>query len=185
MHTRWARLARGWVAAGFATFVAGFSHVVAGGEYPSVFAFVVSLVISGTLCTLLAGRRLSLVRLSVSVAASQALFHGLFSSLGTPTMVEHSHDQMVVASSHGHATMWGAHAVAALVTIVALRYGEVAFWGLAHTARMFLVRLVRWLAPTALPLIPRILGEAEAAPPRQSPHLVLPTLRGPPREFAF
>jgi hypothetical protein len=46
--------------------------------------------------------------------------------------------------------MWVGHAAAALVTIAALRYGELAFWSLYRTARIGLSRLV--LAPVPVPL---------------------------------
>lgn len=183
MHTRAARLGRGWVAAAFATFVAAFSHTIAGGAAPSVFAIAVSLVISGAACTLLAGRGISVVRLTVSVAVSQALFHGLFSSMGTPTPVAHAHTVDVVASGHEHATMWGAHAVAAVITIVALRYGEAAFWGMARIARMLVLRLLSWPVPSrALPS--PTLGFVGEITPRRSHHLSIMRHRGPPRMAA-
>lgn len=70
---------RGAGAAGFATFVALTSHVIGGGDLPSAMGVVVPLALSTMVCVLLAGRRLSLPRLSLSVLASQSLFHLLFS----------------------------------------------------------------------------------------------------------
>ena len=50
------------------------------------------------------------------------------------------HESGVIPDS---AQMWLGHASAALVTIVALRFGGRAFWGLFETARMRLGRVVR------------------------------------------
>ncbi|TSI12801.1 hypothetical protein FO013_18620 [Brevibacterium aurantiacum] len=81
-HQRGLRLQRGLrgtAAAVFATFVALASHMIGGGALPSAMGVVVPLVLSMLVCVLLAGRRLSLPRLSLSVLASQSLFHLLFS----------------------------------------------------------------------------------------------------------
>lgn len=73
------RARRGAAAAGFATFVALASHVIAGGGLPTAMGVVVPLVLSTLICVLLSGRRLSLPRLTSSVLVSQSLFHLLFS----------------------------------------------------------------------------------------------------------
>jgi hypothetical protein len=106
---------------------------------------MVSLVIAGAVCTAATGRRLSRVRLAASVTVSQALFHGLFSALGTPVSARHQMGSMamdVTTGGHAAATMWLGHAAAALVTIVVFTYAESAFWGLATTARLFFARLI-------------------------------------------
>lgn len=154
--TRWARFARGWAAAGFATFVAAFSHVVAGGSAPTVFSVAVALVISAMIATLLAGRTVSLARLTVSIGLSQVLFHSLFSSLSAPVAASHEHSPALFdVVSHDHADMWLAHTIAGIVTIVAFRYAEGAFWGLATTAGLFITRLVGVIIPIALPRFAR------------------------------
>ena len=144
MDSRWARVARGTAAAAFATFVAAFSHWLAGGAAPSVFGVGVSLAISVMVCTMMTGRALSTWRLAVAIGVSQVLFHALFSGLGTPVAVEHSMTAMDAPAPHLHAapTMWLAHAAAALVTVVAFRFGERAFWGVIGTARLLLARLL-------------------------------------------
>lgn len=146
MDSRWARVARGWSAAGFATLVAAVSHTLAGGQAPSAFGVVVSLVLSATACTLLAGRTVSLTRLTISIGLSQILFHALFSGLGSPIAAEHVHGTMTmldVSPMPGHAGgMWLGHIAAGLVTIVVFRNAEAAFWGLAETARLALGRLL-------------------------------------------
>ncbi|CAN5584856.1 hypothetical protein BH10ACT7_BH10ACT7_19830 [soil metagenome] len=178
MNSRWARVARGWAAAAFATFAAALSHALAGGSVPTPFAMLVALVISGAICTLLTGRGLSLWRLALSVAASQALFHGLFVSLGSPVPVGHEH-AFAVAGVDEHATMWAAHAVAAVITIAAFRYAEVAFWGVAETARLLFARLVGRIIPLALP--PRMPAPRRPHIPTITALVLASTLhRGPP-----
>jgi hypothetical protein len=151
MDSRWARVARGCTAAAFAVFVAAFSHLQVGGSAPSAFAILVSLVISGMLCTMLAGRGASLWRLIVSVGVTQFLFHWLFSGLGTPVVAAHHMGAMPMdapaAAHHNTVAMWLAHGAAGVITIVALRYGGSAFWGVADTARLLYARLTALLVP--------------------------------------
>ncbi|MCF2572770.1 hypothetical protein [Brevibacterium sp. UCMA 11754] len=82
------RALHGSLAASFATFVALTSHVIGGGGLPTVMGIVVPLALSTLVCVLLAGRRLSLPRLSLSVLTSQSLFHLLF-SVFTPRTGNH------------------------------------------------------------------------------------------------
>lgn len=84
MDARGRRTLRGSAAASFATFVALTSHVIGGGALPTLTGLIVPLALSTLVCVLLAGRQLSLHRLSISVLTSQALFHLLF-SIFTPT----------------------------------------------------------------------------------------------------
>ncbi|MHB1171574.1 MAG: hypothetical protein ACYCZY_03590 [Lacisediminihabitans sp.] len=170
MTTRWARVVRGSVAAAFSLFVAAFSHVLANGTMPSIFAIAGCLAFSTLVCIALASKQLSLLRLSGSVVLSQFLFHGVFSAWGTVPAgpVEAAHHlgnvQMVMtlasADQYGSATamttdgwMWLAHGVAAIVTIAALRYGELAFWGLLAVAQLCIGALF-----TAMPQAPALLS---------------------------
>lgn len=188
MDSRWARVARGTVAATFATFVAAFSHSIAGGSAPSVFGIGVSLILAIALCTLLAGRTLSVWRLAVSVVASQALFHGLFSGLGTPAGMPHHgadshalHAVVGMGTASSTSTMTLAHLIAALITVIAIRYGESAFWGLGQTFRLLFARL----AGILIPLFPHTVAVVVPAPVRvlHSQHLLSSTSRrGPPQE---
>lgn len=188
MGTRWARFARGWIVALFSTFVAGLSHTLAGGSVPSIVAVVLSLAFAGIVCIGLAGRTLSLARMAVSVLISQLIFHSLF-SFGAPGgaltvspsavssgavssggVGAHEHGPIGVladlgsapvghAAGHDAAWMWVAHTIAALITIVALRHGETAFWGLFCTVRLGIRSLFSALAGVlvgaTLPGIPR------------------------------
>ncbi|HTN55846.1 MAG TPA: hypothetical protein VLZ82_06650 [Microbacterium sp.] len=126
-------LLRGFVGACIATFVALASHVWVGGEMPGLLGVAVPWLLSLTVCTLLAGRSLSVVRLSLSVLASQLLFHALFVLGGiTPAtgLAPHVHALAPLSFSGGtvlvpeDAGMWIAHGLAAAVTIAALHRGE-------------------------------------------------------------
>ena len=148
------RVARGVAAAAVSTFVALLSHVAGGGSVPAPLGILAPLVLSIAVCTVLAGRRLPLARMTASVVASQALFHVLFvlgssggvSAVAAPSAGSaHVHSVVLTsAASHPHATgagMWAAHAVAAVLTIVALRRGELAGTRLLALGRLALQRL--------------------------------------------
>jgi hypothetical protein len=177
MATRWARFARGWVAAAFSTFVAVLSHTLGGGAAPAALAVIVSLAFTGIVCIGLSGRTLSAWRVSASVVVSQLIFHGLF-SLGASggalvtapdapagealgghqhAAIEFAQGVAGSAGAHGHTpgTMWLAHGIAALVTVVALLHGEAAFWSLLANARLVLRRIVARAAATMPPTMLR------------------------------
>lgn len=133
---------------------------------PGALGVLVPWVFSFMICVLLAGRSLSLLRLSLSVAVSQFLFHTLF-VLGTVTpsgiSAPHVHGApLMIPEATGvsetvtaDASMWLGHALAALLTIAALYRGE----RLVLAVRDLAVQLVRWLRRRvdhvlALPVIP-------------------------------
>jgi hypothetical protein len=164
------RVLAGLLVATFATFTGVFSHVLAGGALPSWAAIALSLALSIPLCVALAGRAQSLWRTAAAVAASQAIFHLLFSGIsssGTVSMSAHvGHEGAsvplteagsTVGASGGHdAAMWCAHAVAAVLTVIALRYTEVALLRLRETAHLFLGSL------TIFPAVVSLLGETRS-----------------------
>lgn len=80
-----ARLIRGVAAGTLATFVALFFHVAAGGHAPVLLGVVLPLVLAVFVSVVLAGRRLSLLRLSASVGISQSAFHWIFDAAGSST----------------------------------------------------------------------------------------------------
>ena len=150
-----------------AIFVALAGHVTAGGAMPGPLGIAVPWMLSFMVCVLLAGRKLSVIRLSLSVAVSQFLFHVLF-VLGTVTpsgtVAPHVHGgPLVLPAATGvpdavlaDGTMWIGHLFAALVTIVALHRGERLLLGLRDLAQ----QSIRWvrrrvaavtLAPRATP----------------------------------
>ena len=149
--SRAARVVRGSAAASGATFVALLSHVAGGGAMPGWLGIAVPLILSVAVATLLAGRRLSLWRLALTVTLSQALFHVLF-VLGAPTQsaVVAAHDHAAplalpvveaVATPWTGATMWLMHGIAAVATTLLLHRGERAARRLWATALL----LGRWL----------------------------------------
>lgn len=194
------RLLRGTVAATTATFVALFSHIAGGGEAPGWLGVVAPWVLSVTVCTLLAGRALSLLRLSLAVAASQLLFHSLF-VLGLPSSVSSSvthgvhsgHGAPLELSAtttaavmhHGGSTMWLWHMAAAAVTVAMVHRGERALSRLRGIA----TRAVSWARRRLLPGITflttekrGVLTAVSASDGPRSPGPVLTSIlrRGPP-----
>jgi hypothetical protein len=161
--TRWARFARGWIAALFSTLVAAGCHTAAGGGSPSLIALCIALAFAGFSCVALTGKGMSLPRMAASVALSQFAFHGLFAAIGTtpggaPMAATHSHGHAASAVLEGVANapthspggwMLLAHGAAAAVTIIALRYGEGAFWRLPAIARLLVLIVVATAAPVA------------------------------------
>ncbi len=168
--SRLPHLVRGTGAAAIATFAALFAHMLGGGAMPSPLGIVVPLLLSLMVSVLLAGRTLSLWRLSISVVLSQTLFHTLF-VLGTPTAAGASALTDMAASSHAHgmasmagmamptmaplapasagtlalvqgdAVMWLSHLLGAAVTTAFLYRGERAMLRLRRLAERF----VGWL----------------------------------------
>lgn len=196
---RSAQTLRGLAAAAFSTFVALFSHIAGGGEMPRIIGVTVPLVLSAFICVLLAGRRLSLFRLTLSVLASQFLFHTLF-VVGTPygasppplvnahalhgapiewasTLVPLSH------GAHSGAGMWLAHGIAALITVVVIHRAEVLFTAISAVKEFVLAQL----APEVLVVDTTLVRNAHTVVRKEPPFLhplgVYPsttTLRGPP-----
>ncbi len=133
-RSRATRVARAAVASAIATFVALLSHVAAGGTMPGLLGVGVPWVLSLAVCTMLAGRSLSLLRLSIAVVVSQSLFHVLFVLGAAPepsTAIPTGHVHEVVlpamlASTPAamDAAMLLSHVAAAAVTVLALYRGE-------------------------------------------------------------
>lgn len=214
MGSRWARVARGLLASALAIFVAALFHVAGGGAAPGPVSLALSLAFAMLASIGLTARRLSLWRLTISVGLSQLLFHVLFSvgggtatfsattgAVGLSHLHAGSHLVMSSASTASVHTdmgsfpttpaMWFSHAAAVLVTVIAVRFGERAFWGLFETARMGVARIVTQLAwpavQVALALAPTPAAPGEAEPSRLR-DLGLPLARlrhrGPPSALA-
>ncbi|GAA1856801.1 hypothetical protein [Brevibacterium marinum] len=207
MKDRRQRALRGSLAASFATFVALTSHVIGGGSLPTMMGLIVPLVLSTLVCVLLAGRQLSLWRLSASVGGSQALFHLLFmvftpkASAAAPAAVferhalRHTghHESMgpmgsmggTESAMHAHTStpMIVAHMVAAVITIAMIYFSESLPSRLWEFGRL----IIRALMPVHLglhtvPEGPRSMVAVTQAIPRSLGVLRSPVLkRGPPR----
>lgn len=167
MTSRWMRVARGTLAAAFATFIAAFSHVIAGGALPHIGAIALSFAVAMAACVALAGRSVSLWRTTASVGLSQIAFHTIFSGMtATPAATRvvdasGSHEHLLAftttalqAGTHHSASMWAGHAVAAVLTILALRRGELAIVGLRASASVLFSRLVA--AATLARVVPTV-----------------------------
>ncbi|WP_105035241.1 hypothetical protein [Cryobacterium aureum] len=188
MATRWSRFARGWLTAVVAVLVAALSHVAAGGQAPAPVSASIALAFAGMVSIALAGKKLSLVKLSVSVGFSQVLFHlvfGLGGTAGSMTMAGHHGATTVIVGaasaspvSPAMGWMWVAHALAAIVTIVALRRGERTFWAVVELARTALVAVVIALC---IVLPPRRVARMRAAVHREFVPLDLAVLLSPMR----
>jgi hypothetical protein len=191
------RIARGSSAAFIATFTALVSHVAAGGAMPAATGLIVPLLLSAAVCILLAGRRLSAVRLSVAVLISQGIFHVLFVLGADPLIVGHLHGAELTAAMSAAAAsttttivpttaaMWMGHAVAAALTITALHRGESAVRSglalvreiVAASARR--VRLLLGAIATRRPVRTPIPAPRRIVP-RPAPLLRSVRRRGPP-----
>jgi hypothetical protein len=154
MYSRGARAVRGLTAGSAATVFAAGSHGMAGGHFASATGIVLAIAFSSLLGIALSGRSLSLIKLSVTVVFSQLGFHLVFSTIGasgaTAMTVGGHHNSSVLFSAgssmgsmHADPAMWLAHAVAATVTILVLRRGGAAFWGMRAIAAMLFTPLFR------------------------------------------
>lgn len=199
--TRAERFARGWLTAGASTLVAAFSHVAGGGMQPGVLGVVIALAVAVPVSIALAGVHLSTVRLAVAVALSQVAFHLLFSlgaeGGGGASATGGHHSALVISTAAdgsvsgavagamvmGGPAMWLAHALAAVVTIVALRRGEGAAWALVRLAVRGLT-VARLLTAGHRPEVPVVRRPPTPTGVRPRPpgqrHLTARPRRGPP-----
>jgi hypothetical protein len=192
--TRASRVLQGLVAAVFSTFVALLSHVAGGGAVPGLLGILTPLVLSLPVCVALAGRRLALARLSGSVVVSQLLFHSLFVLGASSGVVASSagahagHSAHVAIATTGTAalagaSMWGAHAFAAVVTVAALHRGGVLmsrFSDIARFVATVVLRVALLLAPVRIVAVDAHIPDLIVAP-RRAVHVVgAVSRRGPP-----
>lgn len=97
-----ARLARGWAGAVLAVGLGASSHTVLGaGQAPHPLVLLLAVVLAAPICTVLAGRRLSLPRVLAAVTGSQAILHGLY-TLASPAPGAHA-GLLTTAGHLGHA----------------------------------------------------------------------------------
>jgi hypothetical protein len=167
MSTRWTRVARGTLAALVSTFVAAFSHAIAGGSAPSIAAVSLAVAFSVIVCIALAGRGLSYWRVGSSVAVSQVFFHTLFSLIATPAAhvsgaapsAHAGHDMaamLVPAAGAASGTsaltfdvaMVAGHVLAAVATFAAIVWGERTVRAMMSAALLRVTRFSALLVPT-------------------------------------
>jgi len=213
MSTRWARVVRGGIAATISVFVALCSHLLAGGDAPGLPGILLCLAFAAMICIALAGRRLSTPKLAVAVGASQFLFHGVFAMLGSAPLsfgsgslgsgtistmpMSHGMDMGVhplpgalptAAADTGMAMptwMWFAHGIAAVITVLALRFGERAFWQLVALARPWVRMLLAFARPVAVHTPPARIPALDALLPPRLVVLSPRRHRGPPALVAL
>ena len=80
MHARGRRALRGTTAAAIATWIAAVSHTVGGAGFPPPLLLLVVTALAAPVAVALAGSRLGLVRLSLTVLATQLLLHFAFAA---------------------------------------------------------------------------------------------------------
>ncbi|PRB00874.1 hypothetical protein [Microbacterium sp. MYb64] len=193
--TRAGRTVRGLIAALVATFVASVSHSTADGEPAPLIGIVLALLFAAPVCIALAGRALSWIRLSLAVGLSQIAFHGLLligvgSGSGSAVAGGHLHGAELsgalgtTAVDAGHAlhlqpAMWVAHAIAAVLTVLALGRGEQALRALLELTGWNLVARLLTAPPSPahrVPAAPRAAAQAL----RSLFVLTVVSRRGPP-----
>jgi len=185
MTARGARFARGWVAATAATSIAAFSHVLAGGAVPAPAVLLLSLVLSGLVCTLLAGMALSLWRLSAGVLFSQALFHSLFSMAPAGMTSAGATDSPAATMAHDMARMGHAgHTVRSMApppgsvtsegSMALMDHSSPLMW-LGHAlAAVFTIAVLRHGEATLLSLLAALRMRLMTFLPRVLPLVVVP-----------
>lgn len=153
------RLSRAVTGAALSTLVALASHVLAGGAMPSAPGIAVPLLLSTAVCFQLAGKELSLWRLSVAVVASQWIFHQLFvlgaggAQVTSSGGIHAGHEWGSIsvhgaAHSHSDGPMTLAHLIGAAVTITAIFKAE-QLLAILGRCRQWLQSSVLWQLPLA------------------------------------
>lgn len=200
-EARAAFVRRGLASSVVTTMLAAISHTVAGGPAPApsiVLGMIVLLIVPSALLLQApaprirgraprVGRRVGgLARIALTTVVAQLAFHGAFSALGSPIAGEpviggHHHGALPEAvAAHAHAggpAMLASHAVAALVTIAILAYGE----NVIRRGAGWIRRAARAAAPLApLPLFPRILVPVRPRIRAIDAWIPAVGLRGPP-----
>jgi hypothetical protein len=193
---------RAALSAGVSTLVTAAAHALGGGTFPPALLLGTAVVVSVLVCFALGGRRVTLPRLVVAVAATQGLLHAVFTLAGGMAPMTGGPATAAGGAGGAHAghhlpgaavlpelaagahdgSMVGAHVVAGLVTIASLRAGTSAVRQLVRALGLVLVRLVARAVVLAVPHRPCGAVRVERAP-RPLVTLLLATtraLRGPP-----
>lgn len=149
---------RGLVAGVLTTFLALLFHIIGGGTSPGALAVAICGAAVCWVAMLVGRSRPSLPLLIASIGVAQVVLHTAFSmATATATISGHAHaghdDLVVVAMGDGHA-MWPAHLLAGVLTIVAIRRGELVLRRLLELAGIAAGALVR-LVVAVLGVAPR------------------------------
>lgn len=122
-----------------AAVIAAAAHATGGGAFPPPIMLATCAALALLLCLAAAGRRSTPLRSLVAVGGTQALFHVVFSLTGPASahaLPGHHHGVAITAMAGGaaatpDAAMPAAHALAAVLTALAVHRGETALRGLA------------------------------------------------------
>jgi hypothetical protein len=202
MSTRVARVVRGLIVAAVSLLVAAVAHIAGGGRIGAV-GFALALAFSTLVSIGLTGRSISRIRIAAAVLFSQGAFHLLFGVGSDYRAAATAHLPGIPMTGMGMASldsaaastlarsthtvdmpdsgwMWAAHALAALITILALVRGEKAFWYLTGRVSHTLARIFAAPRPVVIHLraVPEILVDIS----RPGTRFLLAGLRhrGPP-----
>lgn len=175
VRRRKALVARSAVIAGAAVLVAAASHVLAGGNTPTLIGLVSAMLVAMPLTLVVSRPTFGMVGTFVGVGVTQMLFHWLFVFIGVdpggsapleplPAHAEHfnmvgSFVPIVPEESGAGIAMWLSHAVAAILTTWLIRRGEVALGRLSS-----LLRRVLWPSIHLAPVAPVGLTRCDALP---------------------
>jgi hypothetical protein len=204
MSTKFARVMRGLVIACISLLVTATAHITGGGQIGEV-GFVLALTFSVLVSIALTGRSVSRLRTAVSVVLSQGAFHLLFGigagyqaeiatrpgmqmsgmgDLSGSMLTPSATSTAPIATMPDSGWMWAAHGTAAVLTIVALAWGEKTFWRLTDRLAIALTRVFSSPEPIAIPRrqLPSVVTETDHPGAR----FLLAGLRhrGPPAAFA-
>ncbi|MBM7751917.1 hypothetical protein JOE53_000637 [Microbacterium laevaniformans] len=188
--SRRVRALRGTTAAAIATTIASTGHTLGGGQAPPLWLIVAVTVLASPVAVALVGRRRSLLRTAAAIAAAQIALHTMFAVIGPASLpaagTGHVHGALsigpaVAGSGHSAAHlgvgMLLAHALAAVVTIALVAYGERLVAVLARGIRRVLNR-THSPAPQSFPWV--VIPSPGPRVARADAHLSVLTRRGPP-----
>lgn len=186
MQARHVRTLRGITAAAVATWIAAVSHTLGGGTAPSALLLLVVTALAAPSAVALAGRRLGLARLTLTVLVTQVLLHVSFAwtaGLDPSAAAPHAHGAPVALTSDvtvvlPDVTMTLAHLVAAAATIAVIHRGERVLRAVARGIRAMVSRLIPRLT-VPVRLVPARPSARPVAPVRPFFSSVL-SRRGPP-----
>lgn len=159
MTSRQLRVLRGAAASGVATVLAAVSHTIGGATAPHPLLVLSLAALLTPAAALLVGRRPARHRIAITVVFAQVVFHGLFTLLGAPVIVDaavvpvgHVHDLSMLlgvqqAAPDGGAAAAGiwmltAHLIAAAATCALLWHGEHLLRSIAGWVRAVLRRAI-------------------------------------------
>ncbi len=191
------RALRGTAAAAVAVLFASTAHTLSGGDAPPLWLILGVTILAAPLCIALVGRRRSLARSGLAVAAAQLALHAAFAAVGAAAPADapaampgsalrgHEHVMAMLGATTmdpAATTMTIGHGLAALVTFVVLAWSEAAAAAISRGIRHLLRRVPAHAAPhpAATPPV-----ASAPAPVPAAVFLACVTRRGPPAHSAL